>query len=76
MTRSAVIALAMLLMASAPSGASASSRVAETADVAAGLESQVEAQVPAMLPEGMRVDRVTLGCKPPAHATLTTFAPG
>jgi flagella basal body P-ring formation protein FlgA len=66
----------MVLMASAPSGASTSSKVADTTDVAAGLESQIEAQVPAMLPEGMRVDRVTLGCKPSAHAILTTIAPG
>jgi flagella basal body P-ring formation protein FlgA len=76
MTRSAVIALAMLLMASAPGGASAASKVADATDAAAGLEAQIEAQVPAMLPEGMRVDRVTLGCKPAAHAILTTIAPG
>lgn len=81
MTRSAAIAIAMLLMASAPSVAatgapSESSKTADATDVAAGLESQIEAQLPAMLSDGMRVDRVTLGCKPPAHTILKTIAPG
>ena len=48
----------------------------DAADVAEGLESQIQAQLPAMVSEGMRVDRVTLGCKPAAHAILKTIAPG
>jgi flagella basal body P-ring formation protein FlgA len=81
MTRSTIIAIAMLLMASAPSGAAASAspepaKVADATDTAASLESQIEAQLPAMLPAGLRVDRVTLGCKPPAHTILRTIAPG
>jgi flagella basal body P-ring formation protein FlgA len=51
-------------------------KVADTAEVAADLESQIQAQLPAIVPQGMRVDRVTLGCKPAAHAILRTIAPG
>jgi flagella basal body P-ring formation protein FlgA len=49
---------------------------ADKLDVASSLESQIQAQLPPMLPEGMRVDRVTLGCKPNARAILRTIAPG
>jgi len=81
MTRSAVIVIAMLLIASARSGAaptapSEPANAADATDIAAGLESQIEAQVPAMLPGGMRIDRITLGCTPPAHAILRAIAPG
>lgn len=40
------------------------------------LTAQIQAQVSARIPDGMRVDHVTLGCKPSAHASLKTVAPG
>jgi flagella basal body P-ring formation protein FlgA len=64
-------AIAIVLFASASLGAAA-----DVTGVAATLESQIETQLPAMLPAGLRVDRVTLGCKPAAHAVLRTIAPG
>jgi flagella basal body P-ring formation protein FlgA len=65
------VAIAVLLLASGSIG-----RAADATDGTAALESQIEAQLPAMLPEGLRLDRVTLGCKPSAHAVLRTIAPG
>jgi len=44
----------------------------DTNDLAALMQSQLATMVSA----GMRVDRVTLGCKPPAGSTLKTVAPG
>jgi flagella basal body P-ring formation protein FlgA len=91
MTRIAIAALAALLIASAPLRAASAqpdpkaataqsdhSKITakDGADVAAGLESQIQAQLPAMVPKELRVDRVTLGCKPAAHAILRTVAPG
>jgi flagella basal body P-ring formation protein FlgA len=45
-------------------------------DDAANLAAQIQAQLAAMVPAGMRVDRVQLGCKPSAGSTLKTVAPG
>jgi len=79
MIRVAIAALAASLIASsfalADSSTSTSNASASIAE-ATNLEAQIQAQLPAMLPEGMRVDRVTLGCKPAAHTILRTIAPG
>ncbi len=67
--------------ANAASAASAAAPVSSTAanpgvaDVA-DATAQIQAQVSSMVPDGMRVDHVTLGCKPGAHAILKTVAPG
>jgi flagella basal body P-ring formation protein FlgA len=63
--------IAILFMALA-----STSIAADKVDVASSLESQIQAQLPPMLPAGMRVDRVSLGCKPETHAILRTIAPG
>lgn len=57
---------------SAPANASGVADPAEAADLAA----LVQAQLATMVPAGTRVDRVVLGCKPPAGAALKTVAPG
>jgi len=56
----------------APPSASASSNAADVADLTA----EIQAQVSSMVPDGMRVDHVMLGCNPPPHASLKTVAPG
>ena len=56
-------------------GASVASNRSDTAD-ATDLAAQVQAQLGAMVPAGLRVDRVELGCKPPVGATLKAVAPG
>ena len=43
---------------------------------AADLNVQIVASVTPMMPEGMRLDGVTLGCRPPVDAVLTAVAPG
>jgi flagella basal body P-ring formation protein FlgA len=40
------------------------------------LAAQVAAQLTPLMPDGTRVQSVTLGCKPPAGATLKSVAPG
>src|SRR5580700_1684887 len=40
------------------------------------LESQVQAQLTAIAPAGIRIDRVELGCKPLPGATLKPLTPG
>jgi|HubBroStandDraft_5_1064220.scaffolds.fasta_scaffold176092_2 flagella basal body P-ring formation protein FlgA len=80
----AVLAMAMLLGAGGPLRAADAlpdnhatvTKAADLAAIASDLEAQIQAQLPAMVPLGMRVDRVTLGCKPAAHAILRTIAPG
>jgi flagella basal body P-ring formation protein FlgA len=40
------------------------------------LAAQVQSQLPAMVPMGIRVDHVQLGCKPPPGSELKAVAPG
>lgn len=57
---------------SGPASAAGSADPEEVAD----LTTLVQSQLATMVPAGMRVDRVMLGCKPPAGATLKAVAPG
>jgi flagella basal body P-ring formation protein FlgA len=72
-----VAALMVSPMATADTSpnASAISDRTDRAD-AADLAAQVQSQLTAMIPMGMRVDRVQLGCKPPNGSTLKAVAPG
>jgi flagella basal body P-ring formation protein FlgA len=91
MIRVAIAALAALLMtlstaaADTTAATSDSSRAIASAPSAgdhsdpadaADLATQVQSQLAAMVPAGLRVDQVALGCKPPAGATLKAVAPG
>ncbi len=68
--------------ATSPASSASSSAAAPTQAVSAptaslpNLNAQILASVTPMMPEGMRLDGVTLGCKPPVDAVLTAVAPG
>lgn len=73
--------MGVLLMTSSPALADTSTRFDASApsgssDTAADISTQVEAQLTTLVPSGMRVDHVELGCKPAVGSTLKAVAPG
>jgi flagella basal body P-ring formation protein FlgA len=62
-------------VASAPAAAATAPSAAATPAIA-DLNSDLVQAVKPLMPEGMRVDAVTLGCKPPADAVIKSVAPG
>lgn len=60
------------IASTAPAVAASTPAQPATSDFAA----QVTAQLAALMPAGMRVQSVALGCNPPAGATLDSVAPG
>jgi len=72
-----VTAASASLAEQAPSRpASANSRAASARLASDKVAAEVMARLPAILPEGVRVDSVTLGCDPAADAALIDVAPG
>ena len=61
--------------ASTPRDAVIPTRAAPSA-IAPDFNAQVVSSVTPMMPEGMRLDGVALGCKPPVNAALKAVAPG
>lgn len=55
---------------------SKTSAVRSSSDIAADIAAQVQNQLAGMIPAGMRVDRVELGCKTPVGSALKAVAPG
>jgi flagella basal body P-ring formation protein FlgA len=62
--------------ASAERGARATPESGEAPDNGAELAREIQLQLARIVPHEMRIDGVTLGCKPPAGATLKAVAPG
>lgn len=59
-----------------PRPAAANSRTVGARSPSEKIGAEVMARLAAIVPEGVRVDRVTLGCGPAADATLIDVAPG
>jgi flagella basal body P-ring formation protein FlgA len=80
----AVIALTVLLashgvtfaQALAPTAATGPTPAASVQDTAAELIKEIQVQVARLVPNDLRIDGVSLGCKPPTDATLKAVAPG
>jgi len=58
------------------SGAMASHSKEAPSPAASALDDQIEAAIAPLLAPGVRLQRLTLGCKPPADAVLQGVAPG
>lgn len=73
-----LIAASLMTMAGAAAAHGAASPTASASSSAPTPDytAQTMAAVAPMMPEGMRASGITLGCKPPADATLKAVAPG
>src|SRR6185312_7758489 len=73
----ALAASVCFLEAIAPAASTAAPAAAPPAQSAgSGIAAEVAAQITPLLPSGARLDGVTLGCTPPAGATVAEVAPG
>jgi flagella basal body P-ring formation protein FlgA len=71
------MAFSIALADTVPSSASASAASNPSGSAeAADLDALIRAQLAAIVPQGMRVDRVELGCRPAAGSALKAVAPG